>query len=1182
MKIREIFDRDISRSINGVVKADQMDDAFVWQELEEFVVTKELSGHLSDFYNAYLRTIDAQHDPAVSGKIGVWVSGFFGSGKSHMIKVLSHLLENRAVTRNGQTRRALEFLGDSDVDRMLLGDMERAAAVPTDAILFNIDNKADSKSGRDAILGVFLKVLNERLGYSGDHAHIANMEYQLDQEGKLQTFHNAYALASGSTWDADRDAYQFHTGEIAGALAAATGQTEQSQETWLDTAEEGFELSVEHLCRRVKAHLDSQAPDHRVLFLADEVGQFIGEDTHLMLNLQTIAEGLGSECEGRGWIVVTSQEDIDKVLGVKSQASSYDFSKIQGRFPTRLSLSSTNADEVIQKRLLTKTDTAAAQLSEVYDGKRDLLANQMTFRSAPPQFTGYANDREFVESYPFAPYQFRLVQRVFEEIRKVGATGRHLAQGERSMLDAFQSALLTIGDADVGELIPLYRLYPAIEGFLDSNIKRTISHAQERFEEFDVDVLRLLFLIRYVDEMPENVDNLVALCADAIDVDSIALRGRIEAALKRLEDETLIGRSGDRYHFLTDEEQDIGRRIKETRLDPSVDSRFVGALIYDDILKGNRKHRTATTQRDIGIHRMCDGHVHGSAADDGLHVLVVTPFSPDYVEYNDGKCQLDSMGKLIVRTDTGEAFSRFQAELTACLKTEKYVKGRDLVGADDSVKRVIDSHLRDNNARRKQLTSMAEELLLAARFFVHGQGFSPTTSTADKAIQEALDYLVANSFSKMGYLEKLHDSPEREVQALLRSDDVQTDLIQGSTSTANQRALADLRQYLSAADTGNHKVTVYSLVEETYGQRPYAWPEWETLLLLAHLAVLREIEFVKGGVLAHSQIYNEIRQTNSRRAVTVQKRQAPPEHDLREARRVGRDLFGAMGIEEEDPLAQLLRVGLQDWRDTLSTYRPLAETGDYPGITEISAALDLTKPLASDTDSGRLISGVSNARDDLMDAHNDIRELREFYQGGGQKAVWERLRSALLEFSANRSQLVDDAEAATALAEIDRILAAPTPYGMLANADTLIQTVKAVNDALVETARADAKVLIAKHSAYVEEKAGDLTAHAMYPTIAERVGGLESLVLKETSLGGIHLLSQRAATNMTEAIEALDKLRPQPPQQQTPTAKSTRVLRVVDLAPPLIESDADADDFIEELRGRIKDAIANNERVQIS
>ena len=88
------------------------------------------------------------------------------------------------------------------------------------------------------------------------------------------------------------------------------------------------------------------------MFLVDEVGQFIGEDTHLMLNLQTITEQLGTVCRGRAWVVVTSQEDLDAVLGDLKSTKQHDFSKIQGRFKTRLSLSSANVDEVIKTRLL--------------------------------------------------------------------------------------------------------------------------------------------------------------------------------------------------------------------------------------------------------------------------------------------------------------------------------------------------------------------------------------------------------------------------------------------------------------------------------------------------------------------------------------------------------------------------------------------------------------------------------------------------------------------------------------------------------------------------------------------------------------------------------------------------------------------------------------------------------------
>ena len=152
MKIVDLFERPISRPINGVVKADQLDDASVWQELDEFVITRELDQHFRRFLSSYLEAIDRPKDPDVSGKIGVWVSGFFGSGKSHFIKVLAYLLRNQMHSANGETKQAVAFFEDKIRDAMLLGDVRRAVAANTDVVLFNIDSKADSGAGRDAIL----------------------------------------------------------------------------------------------------------------------------------------------------------------------------------------------------------------------------------------------------------------------------------------------------------------------------------------------------------------------------------------------------------------------------------------------------------------------------------------------------------------------------------------------------------------------------------------------------------------------------------------------------------------------------------------------------------------------------------------------------------------------------------------------------------------------------------------------------------------------------------------------------------------------------------------------------------------------------------------------------------------------------------------------------------------------
>ena len=171
MLIKNLFERDIFRPINGVVKADQLDDSSVWQELDEFVITRELDQHFRKFINWYLDAVDQGKNPDATGKMGIWISGFFGSGKSHFLKVISYLLRNKLHNHDGRTRQAVEFFESKVKDAMLFGDIKRAVAADTDVILFNIDSKADhgSGKGRDLILRVFLRVLNELQGYSGDH-----------------------------------------------------------------------------------------------------------------------------------------------------------------------------------------------------------------------------------------------------------------------------------------------------------------------------------------------------------------------------------------------------------------------------------------------------------------------------------------------------------------------------------------------------------------------------------------------------------------------------------------------------------------------------------------------------------------------------------------------------------------------------------------------------------------------------------------------------------------------------------------------------------------------------------------------------------------------------------------------------------------------------------------------------
>ena len=162
MQIKEMFAKKIDREIQGVIIVGQGEDSNVSQELEEYVVTRELQKHFADFYTAYKKGI-----VGTTPKMGVWISGFFGSGKSHFLKILSYLLENRQVGG----KRALDYFIDDKkiIDPMVLADMKLAAETPTDAILFNIDSKSEStgKQNKDAIVNVFLKVFNQMQGFCG-------------------------------------------------------------------------------------------------------------------------------------------------------------------------------------------------------------------------------------------------------------------------------------------------------------------------------------------------------------------------------------------------------------------------------------------------------------------------------------------------------------------------------------------------------------------------------------------------------------------------------------------------------------------------------------------------------------------------------------------------------------------------------------------------------------------------------------------------------------------------------------------------------------------------------------------------------------------------------------------------------------------------------------------------------
>jgi hypothetical protein len=1196
MLIKNLFERDIFRPINGVVKADQLDDSSVWQELDEFVITRELDQHFRKFISWYLEAVDQEKKPDPAGKMGIWISGFFGSGKSHFLKVLSYLLQNRTHIHNGESKQAVEFFQSKVKDAMLFGDIKRAVVGNTDVILFNIDSKADhgSGTGRDLILRVFLKVLNELQGYSGDYPHIAHMERYLESKGNLNAFQTAYEKYTGLNWLKERDAYQFNRDEVVKALGETLGQSQSAAEKWIDGAEDNFSISVENFCKWVKEYLDSKGPQQRIMFLVDEVGQFIGNDSHLMLNLQTITEELGTICLRRAWVVVTSQEDMDAAIGDMGKTKKQDFSKIQGRFFPPLSLSSANVDEVIQSRLLAKRPAVIGELEAAFKQRGDILKSQLTFKNCGMTFRQFKDTEDFVKNYPFAPYQFQLIQKIFEAIRKAGATGMHLARGERSMLDAFQSAAKAVSVQEVGILVPLYDFYSSIESFLDTAVKKTIDQAETNpsLEPFDIQLIQVLFLIRYVDEMKGNVDNLVTLCLDQIDGDRLALRHRIEESLGRLERETLISRSGDNYFFLTNEERDINKEIKQVDLSSGDEAKLLGELIFDDVLKGQRKHRFNANKMDFEFNRRCDLFPIGNQKEGALLVSVLSPLADDYENYDKGKSILESSaegGQILIRLGNDEGLGR---ELRTYLQTEKYLSRKNDGTLSESTKRILRDCAEDNRKRRERVTTLLGELLTDAEYFAAGQQLKLKASAPMAFLNEAMEYLIQNTFSKMSYLKHLSAEPLKEVQAVLRSNDIAKENLLFEKGENNPEAIEDLRNYLQLCSMKSQQVVLHDMLEKRYLLRPYGWPDEEVLLLLARLIVLSEVTLMMDSTLVPiDRVYEAITTPSKRRKIVIRKRETSDPKAIQNARSLGKELFADMGPDGEDGLTTYLQTKLRDWQVALHGFKQLADTGNYPGDDEITHSLTLIGPLITDKESRKFIERFNTLKKDLLDLADQFHDLEHFYNH--QKPTWEKLRKAHAAFQLNRLELQKDAQAGPALMRMQEILSAQSPYELIKEADNLISSVSAVNLSLLSERRTEVIGKIDGHIATLNKDLTTAQAEAsLRAACLEPLTALRERAQKQDSLAHITQAESEALKEFDVAVDRIESVlteqkKPKSDGSEESTKPATVVKKQRIIKPTEImkaaylETPDDVNNFLNALRQELENALANNERIQI-
>ena len=1185
MRIQDMFEKDINRSINGVVKVAQDDDASIRSELEEYVITRELRKHFSTLLERYDAAIDTPTD-----KIGVWISGFFGSGKSHFLKMLSYLLSNREVAG----KHAIDYFDGKFDDPLMAERARRCASVPCESILFNIDNKGPANKDKTAILKVFARVFYEHLGYYGENLRCVRLEQAIDLKGKRAEFRAEYERLTGQDWLETRDCFDFYQDDVIAALAASGVMSEEAATRWFDgsqTAELSIDTLVEDICEYVnKRRAESPRGTFRLLYMVDEGGQYIGADVNLMLNLQTLVEELGARCAGSVWVMVTSQEAIDEITHVVGN----DFSKIQGRFNTRLSLSSSSVDEVIKARVLAKNEPATRTLTDVYAANAVALRNLFAFKDSRGDLQGYSGEEDFVETFPFAGYQFKVMQDVLTQLRTHGSSGKHLSGGERSMLSGFQEAAQAVASRDEYALVPFWRFYDTLSTFLEGYIRRVIDRCAEQAAEGDqglmpedVEVLKLLFLVRYVGDLKANLTNVTIMMADRMDIDVQSLRERVKGSLDRLERQNYIARNGEVYTFLTDDEQEIAREIDHQQVEPAQVQRQVANTVFADILEGFVKVRDAA--RDFPIDRYVDDQAFGSVQD-ALPLRVVTSSwhaglgtgGEEYVLASSNPAQV-----LVVLNDE----ENYYACALRMLRIRKYVASKqgDMSSLPEKTRSIIAAYQDEKRALEKELKRILEGALAKARVYAAGRELTEGRSdSARKRIEYALGQRVDSVYSSRE-LVQFHVQTEPQLRGILLGDGL-------IDSSLNARACQMMASYLNM-QLANHQTVTMKTLQDLYQAKPFGWSEFDVAAVAAQLIHDQQARVRMGGneVPAKDTKLPEYLHNRSQIAkAVIEARRSVPTSTLNGARALLRELSGKQDIpQDEDGLVEALHVWLNDEArelDGLLAQR-YARQG-YPGKPEVDAMLDLIRRVQGTYgDANTYLGTFCNLDDDLADAWEDLEGVKTFFDC--QVDQFDRACQVINGLEGEKAYLEHDTAACEALAKLDEIVRDPKPYGRIKEIASLANAAKAAHSALVVEKRGTILSQIEEAKRSVEDyAAGREGAGEAITALEERWISLRSQANSAVTCMALDALTSRLNAECSQAFSKVDaavdraqaqKRRPVNPSQppQPPAAKTREVIRSVVCRPSRLKTEEDIDKYVADLARRLKqrlhDALENGD-----
>jgi hypothetical protein len=548
--IKTLFANDIHRRIEEVIKVDQTSDDILREEINEYVVTDAIRSHYTDIFDAFRETPNKPHEG-----VAIWVSGFFGSGKSSFAKMLGLAIENRPVAGIPAGDRFAQRAGDNKLQVLLKAINEK---IPTHAVIFDVSTDRGIRSGNQSLTEIMYGLFLQSLGYAKD-LDLSELEIALEEKGQLEGFEAEYRRLFYKEWSIEKGKIAFALSEASRVLHSLEPETYSMADSWVKAVKNKADISPGKLAERANELMKRRRPGQALMFVVDEVGQFVARDVQKMLDLQAVVQSLGVKGRGRHWIVVTSQEKLGELVSGLDDKK-IELARLMDRFPLQVHLEPSDISEVTSRRVLSKNAAAEKALGELFDQHRGRFTEH-TRLTADIKLPDLTRD-SFIDLYPLLPYQIDLIIQVVSGLRTQGGASKHVGGANRTIIKLAQQLLINpavnLADEPLGSIARLDQVFELVEGNIGSEVRAKISAiSKELTHPLAQPVAKVICLLQYVKSVHRSAENIAAALHPSVAADSQLTA--VKDALRQLEAASKVRLGDDGYRIPTPAEDDWER-----------------------------------------------------------------------------------------------------------------------------------------------------------------------------------------------------------------------------------------------------------------------------------------------------------------------------------------------------------------------------------------------------------------------------------------------------------------------------------------------------------------------------------------------------------------------------------------------------------------------------------------------